>query len=196
MPGRNVKVRTAELWERVQHFYETNQTGDRIYNLTSGMIKSDKKAPKLRCSAAQCRALVPFALQIAVDVLSPANAREAAMTAAARHLKNCYDALSDLSFFYADILREESKSFALQYVALSQTSANVKLWKCKPKLHLFVELCSEGSRPATFWTYRDEDYGGSVSRTSRRRGGRKGVAAYSRNTLTRFCIKQPMVRMR
>ena len=169
----SVKVRTARLWERVQNFYEAKNVQDRLQTLTPSMIKMDKKGPALRSSAAQCRALVPFALEIAQELLSPAEPKEQAMIAAARHFRNCYDALSSTSIFFADILREESKKFALQYIALRAVETNDQLWKCKPKLHLFVELCSEGSRPATFWTYRDEDFGGSVAKMSKRRGGQK-----------------------
>ena len=57
------------------------------------------------------------------------------MIAAARHLKNCYDALSDLSFFYADILREESKSQRQQYHALFHSgghrSGDRRIWDPK-----------------------------------------------------------------
>ena len=196
LEGRTVKLRTARLWERVQNFYEAKNVQDRLQILTPSMIKMDKKGPALRSSAAQCRAPVPFALEIAQELLPPAEPKEQAMIAAARHLRNCYDALSSASIFFADTLREESKEFALQYVALRAIETDAKLWKVKPKLHIFVEICSEGSKPATFWTYRDEDVGGSVAKTSKRSGGNKGVQAYSHNTLSRFLIKQPVIRMK
>ena len=159
------------------------------------MIKGDKKGPRLTSSAAQCMALVPFAVELAKELLSPVDAKEQAMIAAAEHLKNCYDSLSSAAIFYADTLREESKKFALQYVALRGVSTDDKLWKCKPKLHLFVELCSEGSKPATYWTYRDEDYGGSVAQCSRSRGGVLTPKLVSCNTLLRFKCSNPVPRL-
>ena len=63
--------------------------------------------------------------------------------------------------------------FALQYVSVRNAHADVDptAWRVKPKLHMFLELCSEGSHPAKFWNYRDEDWGGSVARMARGRGG-------------------------
>ena len=195
LEGRTVKLRTARLWERVQNFYNENNVQDRLQALTPTMIKMDKKGPVLRSSAAQCRALVPFASEIAQDLLSPANPKEQSMIAATLHLKNCYDALPSGSIFL-QTSSEKNQKIALQYVALRAVETDDKLWKCKPKLHIFVELCSEGSKPATFWTYRDEDFDGSVAKTSKRREGKKGVQAYSMNTLSRFLIKQPVIGMK
>ena len=41
-----------------------------------------------------------------------------------------------------------------------------KLWVFKPKFHLF-----QGGNLGLLWTYRDEDFGGSIAHTARRRGG-------------------------
>ena len=68
-------------------------------------------------------------------------------------------------------------------------------WRVKPKLHMLLELCSEGSRPSTFWTYRDEDFGGSVSRMVRRRGGLLSVRAFSKSLIDKFRMHQPMLRI-
>ena len=58
-PGGNVKARTAALFLDIEQFYDRNRTHDRLQTLVPKMIKQDRKAPKLRCSAAECRALVP-----------------------------------------------------------------------------------------------------------------------------------------
>ena len=70
-----------------------------------------------------------------------------------------------------------------------------KSWRIKPKLHMFLEVCSDGSKPSAYWTYRDEDWGGTVAQFCRRRGGLLSVRAFSANMLQRFSIYQPMVRM-
>ena len=70
-----------------------------------------------------------------------------------------------------------------------------KWFRIKPKLHMFLHVCSDGSRPARYWAYRDEDYGGSVARLSRRRGGCRNATATSLNVLQRFAILNPMVRI-
>ena len=194
--GNNVKDRVAILWGKIQEFYNEFDVQDRLQNLVDTMLKQPKKAPKLRASAAQCRALVPFAYREANRALDDNAPEEAAAKQAMYHLHQCYQALTRESIFAADVLREHSTKFALQYVALERfATAETKRWRIKPKLHLFLHLCSDGSRPALFWTYRDEDYGGAVSSRSRRRGGLLSAQAFSHNLLSRFRM-QPMLRMR
>ena len=196
LPGANVKARTTALWSLIQEAYAAGGVEDRLQNLTPTMIKQSKKAPKLRCSAAEARALVPIAHAMAQELLSAADPLECAARVGTHHLHECYRALSHESIFSADILHENSVKFALQYVALEASAdPGTKSWRIKPKLHLFLELCSDGSKPALFWNYRDEDYGGSVARLSRRRGGLLSVKAFSSNMLERFKIQQPVIRM-
>ena len=159
------------------------------------MIRKDKKTPpKLRGKAAQVRALVPFGVQLAEKYLSDANEVEAAAKAGIRHLHQCYQSLSSDSAFGPDVLQSEAIAFAWQYTALSKFHDGV-LWRLKPKLHLCLELAAEHGRPALCWTYRDEDFGGSVSQAARRRGGPLSPKSFSANVLDRFRIKQPMPRM-
>ena len=193
--GNNHQERVADLWGKIQSWYSENNIEDRLQNLVDTMLKQPKKAPKLRASAAHCRALVPFAQQEANRLLDDSQPEEAAAKIAMFHLSQCYRALGSDSMFAADVLREHSTKFALQFVALERYAGDSKGWRVKPKLHLFLHLCSDGCRPATFWTYRDEDYGGSVSSRSRRRGGLLSAPAFSRNLLERFRM-QPMIRMR
>lgn len=193
--GGNIQERTAALWDLVQKYYKEEQVQDRLQNLTHLMIKQSKKAPKLRCSAAQCRALVPFAVKAAQELLDSAVPLEEAAKTGMYHLDQCYRALSHDSIFAADVLKEHSTKFALIFCSLEEyTGDDPKAWRIKPKLHLFLHLCAGDSRPTSCWTYRDEDYGGSVSSRSRRRGGVLSVAAFSANLLNRFRM-QPMVRM-
>ena len=197
LPGANIKERTADLWRRIQLKYEAGDVQDRLQNLLPTMLKQPKKAPKLRASAAQCRALVPIAHALAQELLG-AEPAEAAAKQGMVHLMHCYEALSATSIFSSDTLREQSIKFALQYVALEDISVaagDLASWRVKPKLHLFLEVCSDGSKPAYFWCYRDEDYGGMVAHLSHRRGGLLSVEAFLRNVLDKFRIKEPVVRM-
>lgn len=192
--GRNRKARTLALWTRIQQFYIEHRVGDRLQNLTDTMIQQPGKGPKLRCSAAQCRALVPFAWQCSQALFGTTPMEEAAKTAA-HHLHKCYEALRADCVAPYEILRSSSTQFALQYVALGDHVGNPLLWKCKPKLHLFLELCSESSRPSLCWNYRDEDFGGSIAKTSRRRGGLLSCKALSSNVLRKMLLQQPVLRM-
>ena len=195
LPGANFKSRVEALWLKIQKFYEDYKVEDRLHMLLPTMLKQSKKAPKLRGSAAQVRALVPCALKLSQEILSRGTPVEEAAIVGMVHLDQCYKALSKDSIFHADILREHSRQFALQYTALEAAFEDPKSWRIKPKLHLFLELAAEGSKPALFWTYRDEDFGGSVSKLARRRGGLLSVKAFSCNLLQRFMMHQPMLRM-
>ncbi len=215
---------------RIEAEYRARDVGDRLQNITPKMIKQDKKAPKLRCSGAQCRALIPICLDLAKEFLDPAKPVEEAALAGMINLDQCYRALSSGSIFCNDLLRTCSVDFALQYVALDKAhpgtlelevlitiyclrllarrefeallhiwcsisfSAGIKLWKIKPKLHLFLELCSvETTKPSLCWNYRDEDFGGSVARLARRRGGLLSARAFSQNLILMWSL-QPMLR--
>ena len=163
------------------------------------MIKQKKKAPKLRGSAAQVRALVPFGVQAANEYLDGTKEADVAAAAMICHLNACYCALSREEEHWKPLLFDHSIAFGHQFVALESffdddASVAAKLWKVKPKLHQFLELCSEGSRPALFWGYRDEDFGGSFSKFGRRRGGLQSCRATSLSVL-RFFRLQPIIRI-
>lgn len=196
LPGRSRKDKCVVLWEEIQGFYNRTKAVDKLQNLTVSML-SKGGVPKLRCNAAQCRALVPFAMESCARHLSNTDAAEEAMIVAANHLKRCYDALrSSADDSWKGILLDSSSRFAMQVVALGNASEDDKLWRVKPKMHLFLELCSSGSRPHLLWTYRDEDFGGTIAKMSRRRGGLLRPRATSVSTLTRFRIKSDVPRIR
>ena len=195
LPGRSRTERVSVLWGEVQHFYKTYKVCDKLGNLVETMIRKNQSSPpKLRGKAAEIRALVPFGVQLAETYLSDANEVEAAAKAGIRHLHQCYQSLSLDSAFGPDVLQSEAIAFAWQYTALSKFHDGV-LWRLKPKLHLFLELAAEHGRPALCWTYRDEDYGGTIAKLSRRRGGKKTGCAWSAQTLQLFCIYNPVPRL-
>ena len=199
MPGRNKPERTAELWKEIQGLYEQLDITDRLQNSTTTMIiKKSGKSPKLRASAAQARALVKVAQELVQRHLRMDNPMEQAMIVATKALFECYQSLSSSSIFWEDILPVQSRKFASQFVALEAQSreAGEDRWRVKPTLHLFLEMCSEGSQPSKVWTYRDEDFGGSCAQQARRRGGLQKPAATSKTLLTKFRIKNPLPRIR
>ena len=67
-------------------------------------------------------------------------------------------------------------------------------FRCKPKLHMFLELAFGGGEPAKHWNYRDEDFGGSVAAFGKRRGQRREMKSFSLACISKFC-GQPIVRM-
>lgn len=87
LPGTNLQTRCASMWLHMQEFYERHSVSDCLRNLTIGMIKQKQKSPKMRGSAAQIRALVPFALVASDKWLDANDPVEQAIQIAARHLK-------------------------------------------------------------------------------------------------------------
>ena len=106
------------------------------------------------------RALVPFAVVLAESTLSNTDERERTMITAAKHLNDCYKHLP-ADEFHGLGLKENAIRFAGAYIALSQTSTHEMLWRVKPKMHLFLELCDGSVEPSNIRAYRDEELGGA-----------------------------------
>ena len=123
--GGSVKVRVNALWQEICDEYALRHVQDRLQNLVPTMIKAHKKAPKLRCSAAQCRALVPIVRGLAEKHFDEGQPVEQAAMVGMGKLDQCYRALSKESIFSADILRTCSTEFALQYVALDRAHPGI-----------------------------------------------------------------------
>ena len=194
LQGTSRAARCLALWTLIQEYYARENIPDRLQNLVPSMLlKSGSAPPKLRSSAAQCRALVPFAASLAPRVAED-DPLEMAMRVAAVELQGCYAALSTEALgLRAAQLSTCSRRFAAQYVALEaakRAAGDDSSWRIKPKLHLFLELCSDGSQPSAFWAYRDEDFGGSCAHMARRRGGMLRPSATSRTFLSKFKVLQ------
>ena len=196
LPGRNQEVRVRALWLRVLAFYNGPPVvTDRLSKLPNSWIQADgQKPPKLKGNASTTRALVPFAYTLAQELLDPADAKEEAMIVGADHLNRCYTCLSSNTYGWEEILARSSSAFVLQFGALQAASDGIH-WRCKPKVHHFLELCASGGKPSLSWTYRDEDYGGSVAQCSRSRGGVLTPKLVSCNTLLRFKSSNPVPRL-
>ena len=185
MPGANEEARCHALGDKVMAYYDDNGILDRLKNFLPKSykgIKQSARPPKLKGSAATCRALVPFCYLIALEYLSDAEPVEAAMKQAAYDLKNCYDSLSDANKdFSHEALYESLKNFALQYQTLYEVIGRNVLWRPMPKMHMFLELCSMRTEPQKFWNYRDEDFRDSVAKQSRMRRRWEQLKAYAKN---------------
>jgi hypothetical protein len=193
-PGRSQKEQCSALFVDVVKYYKDNQITSRLDNLYPSMICQSGKQPKLRGKAAECRYLVPFAKLLVTNHFSDENVYEKTIKQATFALNKCYDCLS-MHRFSAEVLANSSKEFALLSCALEK-HAQSKRWRVKPKLHLFQEMCEcSDSQPSTCWTYRDEDFGGSMASTSRKRGGKTSPGSLATSVLTKFAIKNPMPRI-
>ena len=157
-------------------------------DLKPTMLRKDANtSPKLWAKAAEARLLVPFVQEHSERMLCDSDV-ECTIKAAAHQLRSCYECLAHDHYDH-DVLAIHCRRFCLLYVALA-VRFSPEAWKIKPKLHLMQGLC-EMSRvcPSLTWTYRDEDFGGSLAGFVRRRGGSSGPETTSRNMLSKFVAR-------
>jgi hypothetical protein len=186
--GNNLNEKCRNLWHQVAQYYAEFEIQDKLPFLRVSMLRKNQGSPKLRAKAAEARALVAFALRHSRSTLDDSIPIERAAKQAAEHLHCCYENLSSEKFNRASML-EHSKKFLLLYAALESTTPD-PFWKIKPKFHIFAELCSSSSNPSFFWTYRDEDFGGYLASSSKRRGGKNTASSMAASVLNRFRAKE------
>jgi hypothetical protein len=198
MPAPNQESRCILLWKEITHYYDTYSVKDRMKKFSINSIRpSASTPPKLHCSASCCRALIYFGHLAAQRFLSDDVPTELAAKTAAYHLNVCYSTLKTLkvsSALKSDALFRSSQAFILQYAGLMSVSDGIA-WRIKPKAHMFLELCAEDSQPNLFWTYRDEDYGGTVAKTCKMRGSWKKASCFAAHALDLFHIDNEFPRI-
>ena len=91
--------RCSSLWMKIQAYYRRHEVQDRLQLLRFSMLRKEKASPKLRASAAEARALIPFALELANEVLDDANPFHVAMKSAAYHLLQCISPCRRRAYF-------------------------------------------------------------------------------------------------
>jgi hypothetical protein len=198
MPGASKDIRCRALAEHIETYYAANGVEDRLKEFLPKTYAPEKSTvpPRLKGNAATIRALVAFGGQMAEQFLSDADPIEQAIKTAAHHLCNCYMSLhARLEAFSHAALYNSSKNFAIQYGALWAAHGHSVAWRPKPKMHLFLELCSAATEPQKFWNYRDEDFGGSISRQCRMKGRWKNLSAFCKHGLDLFKMKNKVPRI-
>jgi hypothetical protein len=197
MPGATLQNRYDALYQQILDWYVENDIQDRLDCLKSTFVES-RNGMKLRCSAAKCRALVPFVAKLCTELCDSNDPVEDAMCRAAHHLELAYDALSSSCDNAREQMAQNGLGFARQYIALHDNlhEADDRVWRLKPKLHLFLHLCLDGGDPSLHWCYRDESFGGTVARIAHRRGGQMSVTATSSSVLQAFRAGTPRVSIR
>ena len=150
MPGRTIDERVGEIWKEWQEYYEDRKIEDRIKDLHGKDFRGTKNdPPKMKGSAAQIRNLIQFGKEMANKYLDDEVPQEDAAKVAVHHLKNCYQALAESSeACRSEAFQESAKACAWQYYALWMFFGQGRDWRPKPKMHLWLELCSQpGVRP-------------------------------------------------
>lgn len=179
-------------------YYSANDPPAKFYKLCFTMIqKSPSSPPKLRGKAAEVRGAVPFVKAVAERYLNSEGEVEQAARRIAQELSALYECLSEKQAFAADLLAQRCRRVCSLWVALERVSPEPR-WRVKPKMHLLQELAEMqlGSQPTKTWTYRDEEFGGSMAALARKRGGAHTAEAVSRAVLLRFVTREPLPRLR
>ena len=192
--GPNEEARCLALWRDIQAYYAREGIADRLHTLTKTMVKPKKGSIELSGSGAQIRALVGFGLQVVNTWEEPVSLEQYQARVAMRHLHRCYDFLSAEHHPRRDATLLDS-AIAFHTTVRSLHEMNAKRWQLRPKLHLFMELCSEPGPPSSSWNYREESFGCSISRQSHHRGGLATLLSMSRSTLGKFCAKEALPRL-
>ena len=198
MPSDTKDIRCHALFERIKTYYDAHDVEDRLKEFLPKTYAPERstRPPRLAGNAATIIALVPFGGLMAQQYFSDAEPIEMAMKTAARHLCNCYNSLhARHEAFSHAALHNSSKHFAIQYGALWPAHGHDVAWRLMPKMHLFLELCAAATEPQKFWNYRDEDFGGTVSRQCRMKGCWKKFAAFCKHALDLFKFKNQAPRI-
>ena len=160
----------------------------KLDHLTRNMLSPSARSPKQRAHGSEAHGLVPIARQLALELLGDADP-DHTVKHATLELAACYDCLSSAR---AHKLPVHSRAFCTMWVALEDLH-DPETFHIKPKMHLFQELCEMQeatepmTRPSMHWTYREEEFGGTVAGLGRRMGGPNTAASVGEQVIVKFC---------
>eukprot|EP00974_Lingulodinium_polyedra_P112568 10891589-Lingulodinium_polyedra.AAC.1 len=92
--GASRRNQLDALWLHIDAGYVRHPAESRLDNLTDKMLNMAGNAPKLKAHAAECRGLVPVAMDMAIHFLSAAGVEGQSVLHCMRALAACYNALS------------------------------------------------------------------------------------------------------
>ena len=188
--GSSFEERLANVWLDIRQWYKATKAENQFESITPTMVRAKAtKSPKPKGKAGEIRYLVPWLKDVTQRLFARASpsSEEAAVREAAVQLDLCYQQLSP-EVFDPDVLKAACRRFLLLYIALEEVVGELECrWRFKPKFHMFQHCCEDSlSAPSLFWTYTDETWGGKISLTAKRRGGKKAALSLSCNVLTKF----------
>ena len=190
--GRSYKDKVRNLKDKLKSHYRLFQTPCQVNDITQEMIWAEgKRSPKLRTKGAECRHIIPFGVEVALDLHEQVNDTES---------QSILHLLSLLLDFYmlmseawdADLAAKTARHVLLLYNALSKKadSDGSPLWRIKQTFRLFSELaeyCVEsGMDPREFRNYRDEDFVGWGGEVTESRGGAARPVTAAKRLLDRY----------
>ena len=130
-------------------------------------------------------------LPLAMEAFLDADAQVSSLVIrAARLLSSLYNVLSKEHNVPA---KQLCRDFSILLLALHRGWP--EQFSFKPKVHMMIELLeygTPGARPSAVWTYRDEEFGGSLKKLAQASGGPMTPSAVGRRVLLRFCAMEPL----
>ena len=178
--------KVTHVWRDICIRYERTGVNDKLLRLKFTMLQAQgAPVPKLKFSAACCRALVQFGKYAAEKFLG-AGDRCTLMKRGASVLLEVYACLRTGGLQLEERLTEFAE------ICVELENMKPKVWRVKPKLHPCMELAMTHAAPSASWCYKDEDFGGKIARLSKGRAGIQGPGAESKVILERFCGNQPL----
>jgi hypothetical protein len=203
MPGQDRNVRMSALWKEISDEYTAQGLAaeKRFPTLRLNSFLVAGKSPKLKGKAAHVRYIVPVVDRVVQKLLQPSDAHLKTVMSCVRHLAECYQSIETFDAAQLDL---SARKMALLYCALEKeqlAAGTQKVWKVKPKLHLFLELCGflclerQRGNPRKFWTYGDETHGGLMRTIAKSRGGPNSSNASAYRLLTLWSSSTDMFAM-
>ena len=191
--GHNQTERLAWLWRSIRTFYGENQVQDRVSRLTLSMVKNGLTS----LGAAEVRALVPFGEVLTGLMAGHEGAGPVTLSVheAMKHLHQCYKLLGRDFAEQVEAGEMLMHGLAFHHLIVTLHGVDPERWLLRPKHHMFLEMLGEKTRPSLYWTYREESFGGSLSRQGHTQGGKPSVTSMSRGVLSKFCARERVPRM-
>ena len=106
------------------------------------------------------------------------------------HLNVLYNSLS---YTISEKVKSSCRRLCILMLALHYGWPD--MFSFKPKVHLMIELIEYadlGTKPSNSWTYRDEEFGGSLKHLASGAGGPMTPPAIARRVLLRFAALEPL----
>ena len=157
-----------------KHYRDTKEKYQLDGELTLERIRKPGDWPAMRCKAAACRRMVPFALSLAIANNS-GSPHDRARLGVVQLLDRFYRILDTEPMFPSTEARAELENISLTFMGLYEKlsreafDAGLRLWKVTPKFHVFQHCLEHQSwlNPKLSWTYGDESLQGLIKEVAR-----------------------------
>ena len=162
--------------------------------LTEEMIKREHRGPQLKSKGGETRGLVPFALELAIEMRDRDNNLYTQTVVAMMAALVDFYCLVSTPPYRADEAAVSCRRFLILHAILNKMTTRDRgsdlFWRIKPTFHMMQELAEyispEHGSPREFWCYQDEDFVGWVASFGGSRGGANTCGAVGERVIQRY----------